>query len=74
MISRSQLATWAAEVGVRDKTMRIWQHLALRATETERERILKIIDERYAQSHARDGGGFVRAELDELTRLIGEQP
>lgn len=73
LTSQSQLAIWAAEVGVRDKTMRIWQHLALRATETERERIRKIIQERYVQSHARDGGGFVRAELDELEWLITEQ-
>jgi len=73
LTSKSQLAIWAAEVGIRDTTMRIWQHLALRATEAERKRILKIIDERYVQSHARDGGGFVRAELDELARLITEQ-
>ena len=74
MISKSQLIIWAAEVGVSDKTVRVWEHLALRAGQAERERVLKIIDERYMQSHAGEGGGFVRAELEKLTRLIKGAP
>lgn len=72
--TKTQLVIWAAEVGIRDTTMRIWQHLAQRAAEAERERVLKIIDERWMQSHAGDGGGFVRAELEKLTRLVRGAP
>jgi len=74
LIPKSQLVIWAAEVGVSDKTVRVWERLALRAGQAERERVLKIIDERWMQSHAGEGGGFVRAELEKLTRLIKDAP